>query len=780
MLERLAAEIAQHDVAYYQADAPTISDADYDMLRRQHADLEAQFPDLVSTDSPSHRVGAAPATGFGKVRHAVPMLSLGNAFEDSDVNEFVDRVRRFLGLDSGDPIDYTAEPKIDGLSISLRYEDGVFVQAATRGDGAEGENVTANVRTISSIPHRLKGSAVPTIAEIRGEIFLSHADFKQLNEEQAKAGDKVFANPRNAAAGSLRQLDSTITARRPLKFFAYTWGEMPERPATTQLGMIEAFESWGLPVNSRTELCAGGEAMLRFYRDIGNIRATLGYDIDGVVYKVNRLDFQERLGFVSRSPRWAIAHKFPAEQATTLLNDIEIQVGRTGALTPVAKLAPVTVGGVVVSNATLHNEDEIARKDIRIGDTVVVQRAGDVIPQVVSVVIERRPEGAAPYRLPHTCPVCGSEAVRDSEGDGASSDADVVRRCTGGLICPAQAKERLKHFVSRLAFDIEGLGDEKIEAFFDDGLIRSPADIFTLAARDKTSLKKLKDREGLGAKSVEKLFNAIEGRRKIGIERFLFALGIRHVGETTSKDLAKAFGSFAAFRAAIKAATLAKPGTGYLRLMETPGLGTKTAGLVIDHYAKARGAGTDLFAAHEPQARQDAASFEDLKIIKGMRATAIDALRASFGSADSLRETAMAAASQRPGEAYRDLAGMNGIGEVVTDALVSFFEEPHNIKAVDDLLAEVSVEPFVLQAAVASAVTGKTVVFTGTLEKISRNEAKAQAERLGAKVAGSVSKKTDYVVAGAEAGSKLTTARELGVTVLSEDEWLALIGQPTN
>jgi DNA ligase (NAD+) len=685
-LSQLAADIAHHDRLYYQSDAPEISDAEYDELRRRNEAIEARFPDLIRADSPSHRVGAPATDGFGKVRHRVPMLSLGNAFADEDLADFVGRVHRFLGLDEQDPVAFTAEPKIDGLSISIRYEQGALVEAATRGDGMEGERVTDNVRTISQIPHRLTGKDVPEVAEIRGEIYIGHADFKKLNDVQAAAGGKIFANPRNAAAGSLRQLDPAITASRPLRFFAYAWGEMSALAAGTQHGMIAAMHRWGLPVNPLTRRCVTIDDLLAFYREMGETRATLGYDIDGVVYKVDRLDLRERLGFVSRSPRWAIAHKFPAEQATTLLRAIEIQVGRTGSLTPVAKLEPVTVGGVVVSNATLHNEDEIARKDIRVGDTVVVQRAGDVIPQVVSVVPDKRPHGAEPFEMPHECPVCGSHAVREAdEQDGAGG---VVRRCTGGLICPAQAKERLKHFVSRLAFDIEGLGEEKIELFFDEGLIRTPADIFTLAARDAESDTPLRARKGFGAKSVDKLFAAIDARRRIGLERFLFALGIRYVGETTSKDLAKAYGTLPEFRAAVEAAVA--------------------------------------------------------------------------GGKDS--------------EAYAEIDNIEGIGETVVDALIDFFSEPHNVDAVEALLRQVEVQPYERVAAVASPVTGKTVVFTGSLERLSRNEAKAQAERLGAKVAGSVSKKTDYVVAGADAGSKLTKARELGVTVLTEDEWIALIG----
>jgi len=684
-LARLADEIAHHDRLYYQSDAPEISDADYDALRRRNEAIERRFPMLVRSDSPTHRVGAPVSDGFAKIRHRVPMLSLGNAFDDQEVTEFEARVRRFLSFRPEEPLAFTAEPKIDGLSISIRYEKGRLVEAATRGDGAEGENVTANVRTIREIPHDLKGARVPAVAEVRGEIYMSHADFGRLNELQVERGGKVFANPRNAAAGSLRQLDPAITAARPLRFFAYAWGELSAYPAETQKGMVEAFDRWGLPVNPLMRLCGSGEEMLTFYREMGERRASLGYDIDGVVYKVNRLDLQERLGFVSRSPRWAIAHKFPAEQATTVLRAIEIQVGRTGALTPVARLAPVTVGGVVVTNATLHNEDEIARKDIRVGDTVVVQRAGDVIPQIVRVIEEKRPAGTRTYVFPKVCPICGSHAVREADDDPEAGG--VVRRCTGGLICPAQAKERLKHFVSRLAFDIEGLGEEKIELFFGEGLIRTPADIFTLEARDKKSLTPLRNRKGFGAKSVEKLFRAIEARRRISLDRFLFALGIRHIGETTAKDLAKAYLTVEAFRGAVEAAVAGGKGS----------------------------------------------------------------------------------------EAYGDIDAIEGIGETVVDALVDFFSEPHNVEAVESLLKYVEVVPFERPRAVVSPVTGKTVVFTGKLERMGRSEAKAQAERLGAKVAGSVSAKTDYVVAGADAGSKLANAERLGVRVLTEDEWIDLV-----
>ena len=689
-LERLAAEIAHHDQLYYRKDAPEVSDAEYDELRVRNAAIEARFPELRRADSPSVRVGAAPVEAFGKVRHAVPMLSLGNAFEDEEVSDFIGRVRRFLALAEQAAIEVVAEPKIDGLSISLTYEDGRLVQAATRGDGAEGENVTANVRTIKQVPQKLSGRDVPGTIEVRGEIYLPLADFSTLNAEQAANGAKVFANPRNAAAGSLRQLDPSITARRPLRFFAYGWGSASALPSKTQSGVIEAFRRWGLPTNPLMRVCDSLEQVLAYYREIAQKRASLGYDIDGVVYKVNRLDWQERLGFVSRAPRWAIAHKFPAEEVTTKLLDIEIQVGRTGALTPAAKLEPVTVGGVVVSNATLHNEDEIARKDIRIGDTVIVRRAGDVIPQVMGVVREKRPKGAKPFQFPDVLPrMRQRRRARGRRKNGRGRR----RAALHGRASSARRrlKERLKHFVSRNAFDIEGLGEKQIELFYDEGRIMRPSDIFTLAARDARlpPEERLADKKGFGEKSVDNLFKSIEARRKIALDRFIYALGIRHVGETTARDLAKALGSRDAFRNA--------------------------------------------------------------------------AMAAAKGGKDS--------------EAYRELDDIEGIGETVVDALVAFFSEPHNIEALDDLLDEVEVRPFVRAAAAASPVTDKTVVFTGSLEKMTRNEAKALAERLGAKVSGSVSKKTDYVVAGADSGSKLAKAREAGVTVLTEDEWLALIGR---
>jgi DNA ligase (NAD+) len=681
-LQRLATLIRHHDELYYRQDAPEVSDAEYDALRLRSEAIEARFPKLARSDSPSRRVGAAPAEGFGKVRHRVPMLSLGNAFDSEDVTGFVERVHRFLGLKPEARLDFTAEPKIDGLSISIRFRGGRLVEAATRGDGTEGENVTKNVMTIAEIPHRLKGRKVPEVIDVRGEIYMAHADFARLNAEQGAVGAKVFANPRNAAAGSLRQLDAAITAARPLKFFAYAWGEASELPADTQAGVYEVFAKWGLPVNPLVRICTGAEQLLAYYAALSEERATLPYDIDGVVYKVNRLDLQARLGFVSRSPRWAIAHKFPAQQAITILNDIEIQVGRTGALTPVAKLEPVTVGGVVVSNATLHNEDEIKRKDVRIGDTVVVQRAGDVIPQIVGIVAGKRPKGAKPYRFPTRCPVCGSHAVRET--NEKTGKVDVVRRCTGGLICAAQRVERLRHFVSRNAFDIEGLGEKHIQAFYDDKIIQSPEDIFTLAARDAHAKTKLEEREGWGPQSAAKLFAAIAARRRIALDRFIFALGIRHVGETTGRLLARFYGTIDAFMAAMRDA-----------------------------------------------------------------------------------------AEGKESDAFKELDAIEGIGEVVAEAIADFFAEPHNVRVVEDLLKEVSPQPLPARDT-ASAVAGKTVVFTGTLETLTRSEAKAQAERLGAKVAGSVSKKTDYVVAGADSGSKLTKARELGVNVIDEQEWARL------
>jgi len=685
---RLESEIGEHDRLYYQKDSPRITDAEYDALRKRYEVIEEHFPSLRTLTSLSLKVGAAPAAKFAKVRHAVPMLSLANGFSDEDIAEFVERVQRFLGLKTQAELRFLAEPKIDGLSCSLRYERGTLKVAATRGDGAEGEDITTNVRTIKDVPQQLKGKDIPEAIEVRGEVYMSRDDFFALNKRQEKAGRQIFANPRNAAAGSLRQLDSSITASRPLRFFAYAWGEVTKLPSDTQHGVVAAFKSWGLPTNPLTKLCNSIDEMLAHYREIEQKRAKLGYDIDGVVYKLDRIDWQTRLGAVSRTPRWAIAHKFPAEKATTVVKDISITVGRTGALTPTAILDPVTVGGVVVQNATLHNEDYIKGiggdgkpirdgVDIRIGDTVRIERAGDVIPKVLDVILDKRPKNSKPYKFPEICPACGSHAVREIDPD--TGKADAVRRCTGGLICPAQAVERLRHFVSRNAFDIEGLGEKQIEAFFKDKLIAEPADIFTLRPKD------IVEREGWGEQSAKNLFAAINARRRISLNRFIYALGIRHIGETNAARLAR-------------------------------------------HYL----------------------------------------------TAEAIRESALSAAKASSDE-FQDLTNINGIGEVVANAVVEFFKEKRNRKAFDALLKQVEVEP--MEAVKSdSPVSGKTVVFTGTLERITRDEAKAQAERLGAKVAGSVSKKTDYVVAGPGAGSKLAEAKKHNVKVLTEDQWFKLVG----
>ena len=686
-LARLAQAISAANRAYHTLDTPEISDADYDALKRRNAAIEARFPRLKRADSPSDQVGGAVAEGFGKVPHRRPMLSLENAFAAEEVTDFDDRIRRFLGF-TGE-VAYTAEPKIDGLSLSLRYEDGVLVQAATRGDGEVGENVTENARTIGDIPQRLIGA--PEVLEVRGEVYMSHADFAALNARQAATGDRAFANPRNAAAGSLRQLDARITASRPLRFFAYSWGELSAPLAATQFEAIGRLKVLGFQTNPFTVLCAGPEAMLAHYARIEAQRATLGYDIDGVVYKVNDLALQARLGFRSSTPRWALAHKFPAELAWTELLGIDIQVGRTGALSPVARLRPVTVGGVVVQNATLHNEDYIAGrdsrgepirggKDIRISDWVQVYRAGDVIPKVADVDLSRRKDEAQPYVFPRECPECGSPAHRE-EGDS-------VRRCTGGLICPAQAVERLKHFVSRGAFDIEGLGAKQVEMFFKDPTlpVRTPADIFTLAARDAANpLQKLRNREGFGEVSARKLFAAIEARRTIPLDRLIFSLGIRHVGEVAAGLLARHYSTWEAFEAAITRATPGSP-------------------------------------------------------------------------------------------EWAELTAINGVGAVMAQSLVDAFQNPAERDAIDALAAQLTIQPVQARGVVDSPVAGKTIVFTGTLEKMTRAEAKARAEALGAKVAGSVSAKTDLVIAGPGAGSKAREAERLGVEIIDEDAWLRLIG----
>ncbi|MFN3210710.1 MAG: NAD-dependent DNA ligase LigA [Roseovarius sp.] len=686
-LERLAARLNAANSAYHRDDAPEISDSEYDRLKARNIAIEARFPALKRDDSPSDRVGAAPAEGFAKVTHAVRMLSLSNAFDPAEIEEFDDRIRRYLGLKADAPLNYTAEPKIDGLSLSLRYEGGTLVQAATRGDGTVGENVTANARTIDDIPVTLKD--VPDVLEVRGEVYMSHADFEALNTRQAEAGAKTFANPRNAAAGSLRQLDSRITKARPLRFFAYAWGEISAPLAETQMAAIERLAALGFSTNPLTALCDGPDEMLAHYGQIEQQRASLGYDIDGVVYKVNDLALQRRLGFRSTTPRWATAHKFPAELAWTTLEKIEIQVGRTGALSPVARLSPVTVGGVVVSNATLHNEDYIkgldskgqeirGGKDIREGDWVQVYRAGDVIPKVADVDLSKRPEGAKPYTFPTECPECGSEAIRE--------EGDAVRRCSGGLICPAQAVEKLKHFVSRAAFDIEGLGAKQVEQFYRDGWVKEPADIFTLQERYGSGVKQLKNREGWGDKSAENLFLAIDEKRDIPFGRVLFALGIRHVGEQASNLIARSYGRW------------------------------------------------DVFTK------------------------------------------AMDAAKDCEGPDWDSLLSIDGVGEVMARSLVTAFAQDHERESIDRLTAHLTIQEAAAPATDGSPVAGKTVVFTGTLEKMTRAEAKARAEALGAKVSGSVSAKTDLLVAGPGAGSKAKKAEELGIETIDEDGWLELIG----
>jgi DNA ligase (NAD+) len=678
-LTRLSDEIAAHDIRYYQNEAPSVSDAEYDALKQRNSAIEARFPHLVRENSPSVRVGAARSAAFAPVEHGVPMLSLDNAFSDADAVEFNARVRRFLRLGE-EPVAYTAEPKIDGLSASLRYERGVLVQGATRGDGRVGEDVTENLKTLREIPHRLEGSGWPEVIEVRGEVYFTHEDFLALNAAAAAAGQRTYVNPRNTASGSLRQIDPKITATRNLRFFAYAWGLVSSPFASTQWEALQALRAWGFQVTPEAKRVEGLEGLLEAYAELERLRPHLGFDIDGIVYKVDRLDWQQRLGFVSRSPRWAVARKFPAEQARTILNAIDLQVGRTGAVTPVARLTPVTVGGVVVENATLHNADEIARKDIRIGDTVIVQRAGDVIPQIVGVVIEERPQGFQPYVFPEHCP-CSlhTPLARETTASGAET---VVRRCTGEFACPFQRLEHLKHFVSRRAFDIEGLGEKQLTAFFEEGLIREPADIFRLA-RNEAALASLLERDRYGETSVRNLRNAIEARRRISLDRFIYALGIRHIGETTAVCLARGYGSAQAFLAAM-----------------------------------------DKVADRDP-------------------------------------------------EAMAELDALDQIGEAVIEAAAAYFAEDHNRRIVTALVAELTIED-AERPRTDTAIAGKTVVFTGSLERLTRDEAKAQAESMGAKVSSSVSKKTDLVVAGPGAGSKLKTAAELGIQVLTEDEWLAL------
>ena len=681
-LKALASEMAGYDVAYYQNDDPDISDANYDALRLRNQAIEERFPDLKRADSPSDKVGVTPESGFGKIQHSVPMLSLGNAFNVQDLEDFDTRIRRFLSLDEAETISYTSEPKIDGLSASLRYEKGVFVKGATRGDGQVGEDITENLKTLKDIPLTLP-AGVPDIVEIRGEVYMAHEDFEILNRQQTEKGRKTFANPRNAAAGSLRQLDARITADRPLKFFAYTWGEMSDMPSDTQSGMITCFDKWGFTVNPDFKVFKDVAALNNHWRDIEERRSLLGYDIDGMVYKIDRLDWQSRLGFVSRAPRWAIAHKFPAEKAITKLLDIDIQVGRTGALTPVAKLKKVTVGGVEVSNATLHNAHEIKRLDVRLNDFVVVQRAGDVIPQIVEVLIEKREGEPQEYQFPDNCPACGAQAFHEIRADG---EQDAVKRCSGGLSCPAQAKERLKHFVSRSALDIDGLGDKQIDEFWAYDLLRTPVDIFNLHQKADEApdiwLYTSGKNKGQLKDSLTKLFMAIEKAKKPDLDRFLFALGIRHVGETTARLLARRYKTLEGFRDAI------------------------------------------------------------LSMCEGHEAS------------------------------KEELASIDGVGNTMVESLLTFFAEPHNLDIINGLI-NVGVAPVSLpEAENNTPISGKIVVFTGTLTRMTRAEAKARAEMMGAKVSGSVSEKTDILVAGESAGSKLKKAEELGIEILTEDEWL--------
>jgi DNA ligase (NAD+) len=716
-LKRLAAEIAEHDRHYHAEDAPVISDAEYDALARRNLAIEERFPDLVREDSPSRRVGSPPAEGFAKVRHAVPMLSLAKAYTDQDVADFIERGRRFFDRDKDLDIAFTAEPKIDGLSASLRYENGVFVQGATRGDGTVGEDITANLKTIADIPKKLEGSGWPDVIEIRGEVYMTYAEFEALKQRSAAVGGQDYVNPRNTAAGSLRQKDPSVTASRNLKFFAYAWGYTTADPAPTQYDAVQKFAEWGFKVSPLMVRAKSVEELIAQYHKIEEQRSSLGYDIDGVVYKVDQLELQRRWGFVTGEPRWAVAHKFPAEQAMTTVEKIDIQVGRTGTLAPVARLAPVTVGGVVVENVTLHNEDYIKGFDsngqpirdgidVRIGDTVVIQRAGDVIPQIVSVVIDKRPADAVPYEFPHTCPVCGSPATREINEKTGKEDSR--RRCTGELICAAQAVEGLRHFVSRGAMDIEGLGAENIDLFFNSGLVKTAADIFTLKDRRPAVTKALAERreeqarvreeasgktrknvrsaEERNYEGLDKLFAAIDARREPELDRFIFALGIRHIGETTAAVLARQFST----------------------IEELIRVGKETA------------------RAEDP---------------------------------------------------HSVFPSINGIGDTVINALRDFFGNERNDDVLDALLAQVHPKPYVMEISAGSEVSGKTVVFTGTLEKMTRSEAKAMAERLGAKVAGSVSAKTDLVVAGPGAGSKLKVASDLGIEVIDEDTWLQRIGR---
>ena len=762
--KELVTLIKEADFQYHQKDAPTLIDAEYDALRVELVALETKFPELKTDDSPTARVGYAPSPGFDKIEHLVPMLSLDNLFTRKDVHEFLLRIRRYLKVPDTYAIDMVAEPKIDGLSISLLYENGELVHGVTRGDGRVGENVTQNVRVVDDIPKRLTRNSWPSRFELRGEVYMSHEDFFSLNKREESLGRKTFANPRNAAAGSLRQLDPEVTKSRPLKFFAYGWGSYSDQFAITQWDALQMLADWGLPTNKRVRRTSDEDELIEFYEEVSQDRATLGYDIDGVVYKVDRLDLRDRLGFVSRAPRWAAAHKFPAEQVTTQLLGIDIQVGRTGKLAPVARLAPVTVGGVVVSNATLHNEDEIARLGVMINDWVIVQRAGDVIPQIVRVVEEKRPKDAKAYRFPTHCPYCGSEAVRG----GGEGDEEVDRRCTGGLVCPAQAVERLKHFVSRRAFDIEGLGEKQIQEFYEAGVMTAPQHIFTLKKQiEKAGKPPLEEWDGYGKTSAAKLYDAIDKARTQPADRFLNALGIRHIGETNALLLARHFGGIEEIEEIVARAGEQRPNDAYRRLEFIEGVGPIALAKLLD-------AAADL-PKDQPVSAND--TLENSIQIVGLNKTVRAALAREYGDWKTFRSEVQLAAGGRPGEYLAVLAAINGFGEVAAEALVDFFAEKRNREVVDALLREVKVESYVVADTSGSPVAGKTVVFTGTLEKMTRDEAKQQAISLGAKVSGSVSAKTDLVVAGPGAGSKLADAQKHGVKVLSEDEWLALIGR---
>jgi DNA ligase (NAD+) len=762
-LARLADEIAGHDIRYHQQDEPTISDGDYDALKRRNLEIEARFPELIREDSPSLKVGAARAAQFSEVTHGVPMLSLDNAFADEEAVEFDTRIRRFLRLSADEIVGYTAEPKIDGLSCSIRYEKGHLVQAATRGDGRVGEDVTANVRTIADIPNRLAGSGWPDEIEVRGEVYLGHEAFIALNAAATAAGTKTYANPRNAAAGSLRQIDPKITAARPLSFFAYAWGLLSEPFAETQWEALAKLKAWGFQTTPQSQRVENAAGLLGAYAKMEALRPRLAYDIDGVVYKVDRLDWQHRLGFVTRTPRWAIARKFPAQQARTVLEAIDIQVGRTGAITPVARLHPVTVGGVVVVNATLHNADEIARKDIRVGDTVILQRAGDVIPQIVSVVLEERPKGSEPYPFPTHCPCpLHTPLAKETTASGAET---VVRRCTGEFACPFQKLAHLRHFVSRRAFDIEGLGEKQLTAFNERGWIVEPADIFRLA-RDAAKIAELKETDGYGELSVANLVAGIDARRNIALDRFIYGLGIRHIGETTSIALARHFETAERFVATAETAAGQTAGPIYAELSDLDGLGPTAVEAVL---AFAR-AGQALLIPPELSLE------EHLRLaIPKLNSKTRAALEARFGDWASFEAAAIQAAAETPGDAFLEVASVDAVGVVAARMIAEFFGEDHNRRLVDNLMAELRVIP-AERPKTDTAVAGKTIVFTGALEKMTRDEAKAQAEGLGAKVSGSVSKKTDLVVAGPGAGSKLAEANKLGVQVITEDEWLALVG----